>query len=352
MFSRIVFLAFFLLSAFCANAADSDIYTVSGVAVNVLGKSPATAKSSAHANARRDAFATLLTRLEMRSDVINSVNDDEISDMVRSEQIESEKISGNNYSAIFNIVFAKDFVEYILGQKKSGSATKERVEDAALLIPVVMKKHQPLLWGEDNDWKKSLTKALKTNSANGFVIPDSDISNIATINEKNIEDLDYALIEPVLNRYKSNIAYVLIFSYDEIENKVLVRVVRISRLQKNPLKLSFVNVNRLGYEELMDKVANKTISYLSRSTEGSQKSTEVGLIKIKIDVNNLSDWIAIKNKIEKSNLINQLNIDSISRDFVMISVRYVGYTEIAEAFASKGIMLTKISQNYYSTNAK
>jgi hypothetical protein len=352
MFSRIFLSVFFLLSAFCANAADPDIYTVSGVAVNVLGKSPATAKSSAHANARRDAFATLLARLEMRSDVINSVNDEEISDMVRSEQIESEKISGNNYSATFNIVFAKDFVEHILTQKKSGGVNKEKIEEASLLIPVVMKKHQPLLWGENNDWKKSLIKAIKTNSVSGFAIPDSDISNVATIDEKNIENLDYALLEPVLSKYKSNIAYVLIFSYDEIENKVLVRVVRISRLQKNPLKLSFVNVNRLGYEELMDKVATKTITYLTKSVESPQKLTDAGLIKIKIDLNDLSDWIAIRNKIEKSNLINQLNIDSISRDFVMISIRYVGYADVAEAFAGKGIALTKISQNYYSINAK
>lgn len=351
MFARIFLLTYFLLTPIFANAADSDIYTVSGVLVNASGKSPALAKSSAHANARRDAFATLLTRLEMRSDIINSVNDEEISDMVRSEQIESEKISGNNYSGTFKIVFAKDFVEHILSQKKSGGANKEKIQEASLLIPVVMKKNQPLLWGENNDWKKSLAKALKTNPASSFIIPDSDISNVATIDEKNIENLDYALIEPLLNKHKANIAYVLIFSYDEIENKVLVKVVRISRLQKNPVKLSFVNVTRLGYEELMDKVANKTITYLTKSAESPQAVVDSGLIKIKIYINNLSDWISAKNKIEKSNLINQLNIESISHDFVMISVKYVGYTDVIEAFASKGIRLVKISQNYYSTNA-
>jgi len=342
----------FLLTPLFASAADSDIYTVLGVLVNTSGKTPAIAKSSAHANARRDAFATLLTRLEMRSDIINSVNDDEISDMVRSEQIESEKISGNNYSATFNITFAKDFVEHILNQKKSGGQNKEVAKEASVLIPVVMKKHQPLIWGENNDWKKSLAKALQTNSASAFVIPDSDISNVATIDEKNVENLDYNLIEPLLSKYKSNVAYVLIFSYDEIENKVLVKVVRISRLQKNPVKLSFVNVNRLGYEELMDKVAGKTISYLIKSVESPQKLADGGLIRIKVYVNSLSDWMATRNKIEKSNLINQLNIESISRDSVLISVRYVGFADVAEAFAGKDIKLVKISENYYSVDAK
>lgn len=332
-------------------AGDPEIYTVSGILVNVSGKSPAIAKSNAHATARRQGFLMLLTRLELRNDVADSVTDDEISDMVRSEQIESEKISGNNYSATFNIVFAKDFVEHILNQKKSGEADKGQVGEPSVLIPVVMKKHQPLLWGENNDWKRSISQALQKSPKSPFIIPEADISKMTTIDEKNIANLDYSIMEPVLNKYKANVAYALIFSYDEIENKVLVRVVRVSRLQNKQVKLSFVNVNRLGYEELMDKVADKTISYLAKSQEDPEKVSNSGLIKIKVYINSLSSWMAIKNKIEKSNLINQLNIEAISRDYAVITVRYVGYKDVQEAFASKGISLVMVSENYYSINA-
>ncbi len=346
------FLIFLLLAPFSVRAAGSDIYMISGVLVNVSGKSPASAKSSARANARRDAFVILLTRLELKGNIANMVSDEEVEEMVRSEQIESEKISGNDYSATFNIEFAKDFVDYILAKKTAPeSENAQNKKEVSLLIPVVMKKHQPLLWGEENEWQKSIAKTLQKKFSDKFVLLDSDVSNIASINEKNIANLDYALIEPLIARHKASDAYTLTFSYDEIENKVLVAVVSIGKFQKKQVKLSFVNVNRLGYEDLMNKVADKSIDYLVKAQSDSTKVTKSDLITIKVFAKNLNAWLAAKNKIEKSNLINQLNIESVSRDYVMITVRYVGSGDVMDSFANKGLKLTQESENHFTTDA-
>jgi hypothetical protein len=56
----------------------------------------------------------------------------------------------------------------------------------------------------------------------------------------------------------------------------------------------------------------------------------------------------IKNKIESSGFVSQLNTESISRDYVLISVNYVnGKAEIDEAFAKIGLPLDKKSENFY-----
>ncbi len=348
-----LFFTFFFIFSAASYAADATNYLVEGVTVNVSGKTPSAARNSAVATARRDAFLILLTRLEMNINTADNITDDDISDMVRSEQIDNEKIAGNNYSATFNIMFAKDFVEHILAQRnsKNSEIKKENIGETYLLIPVKMVKQQTLLWEGNNDWKKAVEKTLAQKSQNKFIIPDSDVSNIAVVNRDNISAANYVMLEPMLLRYKSEGAYTMFFDYDSIENKVAINVFYIRKLQKKQIKLSFINVDRLSYEDLIDKVADKTIGYLLSIQNSENKILNSNLIHIKIRINSFGNWLMIKNKIENSNLVNQLNIESISRDYAVISVNYIdAKTNIKDAFANIGINLNQQSDNSYIIN--
>lgn len=348
--------SFFLIFIFAlpaaSNAAQPNNYLVESVMVSINGKSPSGARNAAVANARRDAFLILLTRLELETKVADNVTDEEISDMVRSEQIDDEKMAGNNYSATFNIMFAKDFVDHILAQKnlnKSANAQEEKKEDIYLLIPTKIVKRKPVLWEDANDWKKSIEKTLAKKSQKKFLTPDSDLTNATVLSLDNVETANYATIEPMLSRYKAEAAYTLFFNYDEIENKVSINVFYIRKLQKKQFKLSFINVDRLSYEALLDKVADKTIDYLLSAQNDESKILSSGFVRLSIPISNLGNWLMIKNKIENSNLINQLNIESISRDNATISVNYInGKMEIEEAFSKIGLPLEKKSENFYA----
>lgn len=353
--SRIFSLFFIVVfTAFSAAAADSSTYLVEGINVNVTSKSPSGARNSAVATARRDAFLVLLTRLDMKINIADTVSDDEISDMVRSEQIDNEKMAGNTYSATFNIMFAKDFVDHILTQKEKGKSEQktEIVEGLTVLLPAKMIKRRALLWEDGNDWKKAIERNLVKKSKTQFVIPNADVSTIAIVNRDNVALIDYTGLEPLLQRYRSDSAYSLIFSYDEIENKVTINVFYIRKLQKKQIKLSFINVDRLSYEALLDKVADKTIEYLMGARNNDDKVLSSNVTRIGIYIGNLGNWLGVKNKIEGSNLVSQLNIESISRDYVVISVNYVnGQMDIQEAFTKIGLSLDKKADNFYTLNA-
>lgn len=345
-----IFPLFFLLFFATTNlsyANDNSTYLVEDVVVSVTNKTPSAARTSAVATARRDAFLILLTRLGLRTNLADNITDDEIADMVRSEQIEEEKIAGNNYSATFNIMFAKDFVEHILAQKTINK-TEEKKEETYLLIPAEIVKRKPVLWEEENLWKAAIEKNLDKKAREKFIVPQADVANLAILNRSNVELVDYLGLEPMLSRYGTSAAYTLFFSYDEIENKVTVSVTYIRKLQKKIFKLGFVNVDRLDREDLMDKVATKTIEYLLTTQTSENKILTSGLIHIGIPISSLGNWLMVKNKIENSGLVNQLSIESISRDYVLISVNYVnGKEEIDAAFAKIGLPLDKKSENFY-----
>jgi hypothetical protein len=347
------FLLIFLLISCTSYAADKSEYLVEDVAVSITGKSPNEARNSATASARRDAFLILLTRLGMKTNTADSVSNDEISEMVRSEQIDNEKIAGNNYSATFNIMFAKDFVDHILNKKNVEKPEEKKVEEvneSYVLIPAKTSKRRTILWEENNDWKKAVEKSLskKKKEARAFIIPDSDMANISVVNRDNVEHVEYVGLEPMLSRYKSGAAYILLFNYDEIENKVNINVSYIRKLQKKQFKLSFINVDLLSYEALIDKVADKTIEYLLSNQTSDNKVLSSNLIRIQIPISGLGNWIMVKNKIEGSNLVNQLNIESISRDFVLVSVNYLdARVSIEEGFSKIGLRLNKQAENFY-----
>lgn len=351
------FFVCFLAISSLSNAAEPNNYLVEGVSVNVTGKTPSGARTLAVAMAHRDAFLILLTRLEMNINTADNVGDDEISDMVRSEQIESEKFSGNNYSGTFNIMFAKDFVDHILAQKnlqKVSGAPQVKSEDLLLLLPIKMVKRRPFLWEDENDWKKALAQNLSKRSQTKFLIPEGDVSNIALVNRDNIALVDYSGLEPMLLKYKSEGIYKLFFSYDDIENKVSIDVVYLRKLQKKQIKLSFINVDRLSYEALLSKVAEKTVDYLLSSQNNVEvsKNLNPASVRLGIYITSLGNWLMIKNKIESSNLVNQLNIEALSRDYVVISVNYIDpRVDIVEAFSRIGISLDKKSDNFYTLTA-
>ncbi len=321
--------------------------------MNVTGKSPSDARNLAVATARRDAFLILITRLDLDVKVADKVSNDEISDMVRLEQTDGEKIAGSNYSATFNIVFAKDFVEHILKQKKLTTGTlfaPKKDEESYLLIPIKIENKQPIVWEDENNWRAAITKEINKKKLNKkYVVPEADINNLSLIGRDNVMFVGYSELEPMLLRYSASGAFNMFFTYDEIENKVNISVYYIRKMQKKQIKLSFVNVDRLDKESLVDKVAGKVIDYLSSPKFLQSQVSSSNIVRIQIPVNSLSDWLSIKNKIENSNLVSQLNVESLASDRIIISVNYPNSEiDIAEAFLSIGILLNKVSENFYT----
>ena len=349
----LLFLLFSLLFSTTCFAADNDIYNVENIPVNVTAKSPSASRTVATATAHRDAFLVLLTRLGMATSVADTVTDEEISDMVRSEYMDNERLAGNNYAATFNITFAKDFVDHILGQKntKKDEVKSEETQQSFLVIPVKVVQRKALLWEESNDWKKMMERYLAQKNETHFISPKADMENISTLSIDDLSKADYSSLEPMIARYKANAAYLLFFSLDDVAKKVTVEISYIRRMQKKQMKLNFVNLEGMTSETMLLKVSQKVIDYLKKVQSNEVAGVSSIQISIQIPITTLGNYLMIKNKIESSNLVNSLNIESLSRDNAFINVGYVNSgAEITEAFAKIGLTLQKKSDDFYLLN--
>lgn len=352
----VIFVSFFFVAQSFAADSEGNPYVVEDVAVSVSAKSPTEARNLAVKTVRRDALLILLARLSIDTATTGKISDDEVMDMVRSEQIVDEKIAGSTYSATFNVTFAKDFVEHILAQKDLAKTEEKPVaveeKRVSLIVPVKILQRKILLWEGSNDWRVAVNKALDGDAA--FKIPVADADNVAIINLENVNKISVNELAPLFSKYQSNNAYFLLFSHDSISGKASVMVRGLSKDDVSQVKLTFLNSEKLEGQELMNKVAVKTVEYLQGiNSEARAQNRSEQNVSLEIPITKLGDWLMIKNKLESSGFVAKINIDAISCDYVKASILVASAdSNLVELFARSGFSLTAKNSGLYLLTIK
>lgn len=337
-----------LFNSKIALAEVQSQYAVSDVAVNASGKTPSQARINAVAAGQRNAFVILLNRLGIDESVAASLQDDLIADMVASQQIIDEKISGNNYSATLNLTFSESFVKHYLGNKIGSSEVAK--PNSYLVVPIKVVKNQSIIWEENNDWKLAWENITQNGKTPSIKFLKGDVEDISIFNFGTIINNSFSSFEPAFNKYKVDTLVFAYFEFDAIENKVNINLQIIRKSQTNQIRLDFVNVNQLSMPDLINKVAVKTLDYLVGDKNNTSSVASNGTASINIDVliSDLGDWITVKNKLENSNIASGLKVSSISKDLVKINVTYNNNNgDIINFFAKYNLFLQRKTEGGY-----
>lgn len=343
--SRIFLLIFILFFSFAASAFD-DIYLIKNLPVNVSDETPALARQLAARTVNREAFLTLLSRLKIDEKISAKVSDEEINDMIRLQHISDEKMAGNNYSAVFDLQFAKDFVDHILAQKNTNTGfftiNKEDEENQVFLVaPIQVQGNQAVVW-KGNEWRDVFVNELKNYKQ--FILLKENLENIALINGDNAFNLNYEEVKKLIENQNAAAIYLLFFDLDKLANQISANISILGKLQKKQLKINFSNIDKIAPENLKSQVAQRIIVHLSNL---KFDETVSGIANFKIKISDLGDWLEVRNKIEKTNLVNQIEVKAISRQAILATVNYVGDADIINSFASFGIKLQYVNENNY-----
>lgn len=337
----------FLLASFSPAFAADDIYLIENLPVNVAAKTPSAAKIVAVAQVNREAFLILLSRLNIDEKVAIKISDEEISEMIREQYINDEKMAGNSYFAIFNITFAKDFVDHILAKKlQPENFLNNDVNVLAkpfLLVPVKVEGINNNVW-QGNNWHEIFNKIVGKNNEK-FAVLENNLENIAAVNSDSINDLSYDSATGLLNRYNASTIYVIFFNFDRGNDRINVDLTSIGFVGKKKTRLSFSNISSIDKNNLDAIVAKKVLDYLA-SVKVNDKAVS-GLINLEVRIRNLSDYLMMKNKIENSGLVNQLTVKAVSRNYVLLKLNYIGNLDVATSFAAKSIAAQHQGENNY-----
>lgn len=118
MFFRIFLVSFVFICSFSTVSLANTPYMVKNIAVDVEGNNAIDAREKALKKARRNAYNVVLARLVKGgyTSSIPSANDNAISSLVDSFEINREKSSKNRYMASINVVFNERAIQGYIGR--------------------------------------------------------------------------------------------------------------------------------------------------------------------------------------------------------------------------------------------
>lgn len=178
-----------------------EAFTVRGVAVDVTADSAAEARDRAIMEGQREAFHQLLLNLTTPDEVarLPPLDDTAIGNMVLDFEVESESVSTVRY--IGNLAFrfrAQPVQDYL---QQGGASYAVGAGRPALVLPVLTRDGQSLLWDDGNGWLAAWSTGSVDTTLVSFVAPLGDLTDIATIDAPRALDGDSAALQAMATRY-------------------------------------------------------------------------------------------------------------------------------------------------------
>ena len=161
-------------------AADAEVFTVSGVAVDETAEDTRMARMNALRTALRIAWRDLAKRL-VRGDPGAALDQEAatLDALVQGLEFDDERMSAGRYQAVISVRFQAEAVLEILGD--SGVSHLDTPGPVLVVLPVLQSGPQLVLWEDSNVWLSAWQRSNGGNSAVELIVPGGDLRDISLI---------------------------------------------------------------------------------------------------------------------------------------------------------------------------
>ncbi len=269
-------------------------------------------------------FKDLINRILLNEDKTKLLKLDfnQIKNLVSYYQIVEKKENEFEEKILFNIFFDKEKIHDLFFQK--GIYYSEISNKEFFLLPIFKKDGKIYVYNGNFFYEK--WNEFSENDILEFVLPLEKIEIIQAINSKknNLSDLNLnELFEEYSNK---NLALVLIEDEKENTVKIYLKAIILGKeINKNigvkKLSLKTEELNKIIIKKISDEIINTV-----KSENLVDLRTPLFLnTKFIIDRNN--NFVELEKRIKKINLIDKIFVQEISKDYVLIKLKYLGKLE-------------------------
>ena len=269
-------------------------------------------------------FKDLINRILLNEDKTKLLKLDfnQIKNLVSYYQIVEKKENEFEEKIFFNIFFDKEKIHDLFFQK--GIYYSEISNKEFFLLPIFKKDGKIYVYNGNFFYEK--WNEFSENDILEFVLPLEKIEIIQAINSKknNLSDLNLnELFEEYSNK---NLALVLIEDEKENTVKIYLKAIILGKeINKNigvkKLSLKTEELNKTIIKKISDEIINTV-----KSENLVDLRTPLFLnTKFIIDRNN--NFVELEKRIKKINLIDKIFVQEISKDYVLIKLKYLGKLE-------------------------
>jgi len=337
--------ALLLATGFAVPAGAADIFTVRGIHVDKTAESATAARAAAQAEGQRLALTAMMRKLTLPEAWLSLPDVDEATaqNAVRGFQVANERTSSTRYIAEMIVSFQPEAVRRLLRGKNIAFA--ETQARPALLLPVLHRDGQVILWEDDNPWRGAWAALEPGNEMTPLILPIGELMEInavpaATALASGEEAL--AALTGLAANYGAN--EIVIAEAAPSETGLRVTLTRRGGVgAAEPLTGSY---ERQGREmgEVMKAAAADMLSSLSTQWKRQiiVRDGRISTIVVQADFANLTEWESIRKGLTSTPLVQGMEVAGISSRGAEIRISHKGTTEmLALSLAQQSVDLSQ-----------
>lgn len=331
--------------------AETDVFTVQGLAVDVTAESAVAARAQALRSGQRQALNRVMRRLTLNGEHANLPRPDNkaVAQMVAAVQVENEKTSNVRYLANLTVRFQRAAVRNLL--RGAGIGFSETRAKTSLVLPVYEKGAALSLFEDGNLWREAWERVdLPVDSLLPLVLPAGDLRDITTITAEAALSGREDQLRAIGQHYGVDNVVVLhaVLSFDLAAGgapKIQVNLLRFTSRGRSTEVLDYgasvgedieADMNRLA-----GRIAADQLEQWKRRTQltfGSETS-----LSAQVPLQGLADWLTVRQRLADTAMVRAVSLRGISRLDAQVVIDYLGDTDsLVVSLAQRDLHLTLV----------
>lgn len=345
---KLFFGLFLMVAAFSTvgNALAAPGSYTAEVKIDITADSAAAARDKGMKEAYRSAFMAIASRStnEEGLERLAKLTDDQLINFIKEATVVSEKASDVRYMATLKISINNDLLKTFMQEQNISYVVTS--SSNILVIPVFREypSSSPLLWEQENLWRRAWENNVVTTSPNTYVSIPADGTNTAALDAQKALSLDGMALDQVARHMGTSNIFILDAVYNGIEG------LKVTIIPYNGGTPQTVSISGDRSPKLFVQAQPEIVKQID-STIRRQKismSNHPSDIMVLFDYNRLSDWIKTEKKIKEVNLVNNVSTIAMGKGKVQFSLSYIGSLEdLTAALRGKSLTLHNY-ENFYT----
>ncbi len=313
-----------------AQTARADLFTVSGIFVDVTAESASAARTQALSQARVVGFNRLLRRLTQSADhgLLPQIPSSDLESYVSSFRVTDEKTAPDRYIALVTMQFKPQPVRDVLNFEQI-TFTESRALPV-LIVPVMTRANETSIWTDTNSWLEGWARIDASQHLVPTIAPFGDIEDVVLLSPSQALAFDTAALTALAERYGAESAIVADGRLTEDAGAgkrfFSVSIGSVGPDRVAPFDMSFEGPLDDDVNQFMAQVADQI---LSRIEEGWKVATiesfsEEFQLTALITFNNMQEWLEIASRLRGVNLVRAQKLSALTVRDAVVVVTHVG----------------------------
>lgn len=311
-----------------------DRYVIDNVSVNIKAEETTQARDQAIQQAQQQALRQLLPSLISIKDVIYvpEADKDTITEMIKGFEVHQETMTENSYAAQFRITFYEAKVRDFL--KQAGLRLVEDSKLPMMVIPLLRKEEDYILWGEDNPWLQAWNQVILQGGGVEIMIPLGDLEDMDMIEIEDVIARDYTVLQLLAKKYGA--VDIVIMEANIKDSKVF----EVTMQPVGESNFSEKRKNFSGYTESIMMSAVKELIVGIEDYRTEVKKLPVHELLVTYSVSNIQDWLAVKAMLEGLEVVKEVTIQEMNNEYIKLNLSYqVDFDNFSAMLQSEGLAL-------------